>query len=111
MGWQKLFLSEKSRADNIQGGRITESQAANEDLKKANIELHNQHAADIIKIGEQNAEIIKLKGDRKWIFGAGIVVGGVGEYLINRQFNKPVAVPTALVRMATRPQFGLKLRF
>lgn len=77
--WEKLFLSEKNRADNIQGGRITETQGAVKDLQDANKELHAQAERDRVKIGELTAENNKLRSERKYIAGlsfAGGVVAG-----------------------------------
>ena len=98
-GWKTLYESEKQRADVVQGGRVDALQVALNIAK-------DQMADDRVKIAEQNAEIIKLKGSRKWIFAAGAALGGVGGYYVGRK----TATNTFNV---TQPpnQFGAAFRF
>lgn len=109
-GWRKLYEAEKLRADAVQGGRIDELQKANTELTAANRELHVQAAADKQKIGEQNAQILKLRSDRKWWFGAGAVVGGFGGYYIGKNAGTIRAfIPGSGERDASR--FGATFKF
>lgn len=96
--WKGLYESEKKRADEIQGERIRI--------------LTEQSAADRQKIGEQNAEIIRLKSDRKWWFAAGAVAGGFGGYYIGK--NQDRIVQTVSGNNFAPPSaatFGTKFRF
>lgn len=98
-GWKALAEAEKKRADEVQGGRITE-------LTAANTQLHIQAAADKQKIGELNADIIRLKSGRKWYFGAGAALGVVGGYFIGKKIGT--------IRTIFQPapaQFGASFRF
>lgn len=83
--WQKLYLSEKDRADRVQGGRIEEVKDANVDLKLSVAKLEAQADRDRDKIAQQNADIISLKSSRKWYFGGGIVTGAAAGFLGGRQ--------------------------
>jgi hypothetical protein len=76
--WEALYLSEKKRADEIQGQRIQI--------------LTDQAIADRQKIGELNAQVISLKSSRKWWFGAGAVVGGFGGYYIGKNRDRAVQI-------------------
>jgi hypothetical protein len=100
--WETLYLAEKRRADEVQGGRVG-------DLTAANVELHKQADADRVKIGELNAEIISLKAGRKWWFVAGAVAGGVAGYAVGASREKIQTIVTGLPQ--ARPQFGMKLSF
>ncbi len=73
--WQKLYLSEKNRADVVQGGRITENQGEIGDLKKANAALHDQHADDVRKIGELTFDLNKANRSKKYYFTGGFLAG------------------------------------
>lgn len=99
--WKALYEAEKVRADTIQGGRIGQLQAAL-DLAKTQMDADRQ------KIGEQNAEIIRLKSGRKWWFGVGAVLGGVGGYFIGRNQDQ---IQTLIVPGQNRPAPGFKLNF
>jgi hypothetical protein len=101
--WQKLYLSEKDRADRVQGGRIDEVKDANVALKLAIAKLEAQARRDADKIGEQNEEIISLKSSRKWYFGAGAVGGGVLGFFGGRQ-TCGVSIP-GLSRASSVPDF------
>ena len=107
--WRGLYLAEKSRADVTQESRVTETKSANDALQKANFELHNQHTADVQKLGEQNAEIIGLKSSRKYYFGFGALTGGVAGYVIGNKTANGGLIP-GLPRSNER-RFGLKLNF
>lgn len=107
--WKKIAASETDRADRVQGGRVTETQAALTDLQKANFELHNQHTSDVRKIGEQNAEIISLKSARKYYFAFGALSGGVAGYVIGNKTANGGLIP-GLPRSDDR-RFGFKLNF
>ena len=73
--WEKLFESEKYRADVLQENRITELKEANKSLTSANFQLREQSAADRERLSEQQFTINKLKSSRKWYFAAGLGVG------------------------------------
>lgn len=106
--WHGLYMSEKARADGVQENRIAEVKAATKALTDANTELHNQHADDVRKIGEQNAEIIKLKSSRKWYFGTGAAIGAAVGYYIGH--NGMPGLPGIANRPANRG-FGFKFQF
>lgn len=95
--WKGLYLSEKDRADRVQGGRIDEIKDANVDLKLVISKLETQAKADAQKIGEQNAEIISLKSSRKWYFGTGAVVGATAGFFGGRQ-TCGVSIPSLSAR-------------
>jgi hypothetical protein len=78
--WEALYVSEKKRADEIQGQRVQI--------------LTDQAAADRQKVGEQNAEIISLKSSRKWYFGAGVAAGAVAGYYIGKNRERIVQAVT-----------------
>lgn len=68
--WKGLYESEKRRADEVQGGRITE-------LLKANQAYKDQAALDQQRLGQLEFDNRKLKSQRKYWFGAGLATGGV----------------------------------
>lgn len=108
--WRALYLSEKDRADRVQGGRIDESAGAISDLQKANAEYKSQATSDRQKIAEQNAEIIKLKSGRKWWFAAGAAAGGVGGYFVGNRTAKAGGIVNVITGTPAAPA-GFTLRF
>lgn len=97
--WKALYEAEKVRADTVQGGRIDALQAAL-DVAKA------QMADDRQKIGEQNAEIIRLKSGQKWWFAVGAGVGGVAGYFIGANIDKATTI-----LLPQQNRLGFKVRF
>jgi hypothetical protein len=83
--WKGLYLSEKDRADRVQGGRIDEIKDANTDLKRSVDKLEAQAGRDRDKISEQNAEIIGLQSSRKWYAFTGGITGAVVGFFGGRQ--------------------------
>lgn len=89
--WERLFNSEKYRANITQQGRIDELQKANAELGKANAMFRLQADDDKRQLGEQAFSIRKLKSERKWIaalgFTAGFGAGSFTGYQVGRRFT------------------------
>jgi hypothetical protein len=92
--WKALYESEKSRADNTQGGRIDELQKEVGDLKAEVATYKTQADADRQKIGDQNAQIISLKSGRKWWFGVGALAGAAAGYYVGHNQQRIVTAVT-----------------
>ncbi len=78
--WQKLYESEKQRADVVQGERIEQLRTAYIETDKANALLKQQIEFDKDYIGRLESRIKSLKRQRLYMgvvgFGAGVAVGG-----------------------------------
>lgn len=109
--WEGLYRSEKKRADEIQEGRIKEVKSATADLTGANEKLHKQADADAVKIGQQNARILKLESSRKWYFGVGAAIGAAaGSFVTWKLANKSIVIP-GLGRAVNPSQVGFSFQF
>lgn len=115
--WKCLFESEKKRADEIQEGRIGESLAAVTDLKKANFELHNQHDADQREKADLKKDNIALRSSRKYYFGAGLTLGGIGGGYLGYKLGKggipglPIGDVYQARQFQPARQFGVAFKF
>jgi hypothetical protein len=78
--WQKLYESEKDRADRVQGERI-------DLLQRANAEYKTQAEADRQRLGELEFTIRKLKSQRKWWFAAGAGIGAAAGVYTTKKFS------------------------
>jgi hypothetical protein len=114
--WKELYESEKKRADEIQGGRIDESKAEADDLRKALDKAKEQMADDRQKIGEQNAEIISLRSSRKWYAGFGFAAGAAAGYYIGKNQDRIVQAASGFTGQRFTPppsryNFGARFNF
>lgn len=108
--WRSLYEAEKLRADIVQGGQVAELKAEVKDVRAALDTAKDQMALDRQKIGEQNAEIIRLKSSRKWYFGLGAAAGAVGGYLVGKNQDRIVTAATGNLA-PSRFNFGAKFNF
>lgn len=97
--WKSLYEAERVRADTIQGGRIKE-------LEAAGVQYKAQADADRQRIGELNAEVIRLKAGRKWWLATGAVVGGVAGYFVGKNIDRAITLLPG-----QRPQAKVAFRF
>ncbi len=89
--WERLYNSEKGRADGVQENRIAELRSSVAELGKANFQLRAQSEDDKRQLGEQAFTIRKLKSERKLYFATGFAVGsaagGFAGYKIGTRFR------------------------
>lgn len=89
--WQKHSEAETYRADVVQETRIKKLTDANTSLGKANFEFRQQSVADRQKIGELEADNIKLRASRRIYFAlgaaGGAAVGGFVGYKAGAKFS------------------------
>lgn len=117
--WRALYESEKNRADNVQGGRVAELQAANNDFKSEVAQLklsigylRDQSVKDKEQIGQLNFDVRKLKSERKYIFTGGVLVGGAAGFYAGKNFNRARdSVVNILTPNGNANRFGATFQF
>lgn len=104
--WKRLYLSEKDRADRVQGGRV-------EELTKANAGYKDQADRDQRRLGEQAATVASLRSQRKWWFVAGAAVGAAaGAWLGHKVASTNINIPGFPDPNRPVPnRFAINLRF